>query len=233
MKSESRSVMSNSFRPNWLYSPWNSPGQNTRLGSLSLLQGIFPNPGIEPRSPTLQADSLAAEPPGKPKNIGVGSLSLLQGIFPNPGIDPGSPALQAGSLPTELCERMQSKVLEELSLIPSFSSPSLCMWEVLWLVMWGLKCFLSSAICKNFKADTLPCPGLKHTSCTPFSNKDVLPCHCLAEIFYHGSKKGTRKYVSKKRGGLLSMIKVLLRGITHFRWWKFAKHSARPFLVKR
>ena len=39
------------------------------------------NPGIEPRSPALQADSLQAEPQGKPKNNGVGSLSLLQGIF--------------------------------------------------------------------------------------------------------------------------------------------------------
>ena len=39
------------------------------------------NPGIEPRSPTLQADSLPAEPQGKPKNTGVGSISLLQGIF--------------------------------------------------------------------------------------------------------------------------------------------------------
>ena len=42
----------------------------------------LPNPGIKTRSPALQADSLPAEPPGKPKNIGVGSLSLLQGIFP-------------------------------------------------------------------------------------------------------------------------------------------------------
>ena len=33
------------------------------------------------RSPTLQADSLPAEPPGKPKNTAVGSLSLLQWIF--------------------------------------------------------------------------------------------------------------------------------------------------------
>ena len=40
--------------------------------------GGLPNPGIEPRSPTLQADSLPAEPPGKLKNTGVGSLSLLQ-----------------------------------------------------------------------------------------------------------------------------------------------------------
>ena len=42
--------MSNSLRPHGLYSPWNSPGQNTGVGSLSLLQGIFPtqasNPGL-------------------------------------------------------------------------------------------------------------------------------------------------------------------------------------------
>ena len=42
----------------------------------------LPNPGIKPRSPTLQVDSLPSKPPGKPKNTGVGSLSLLQGIFP-------------------------------------------------------------------------------------------------------------------------------------------------------
>ena len=34
-------------------------------------------PGIEPRSSTLQLDSLPSEPPGKPMNTGVGSLSLL------------------------------------------------------------------------------------------------------------------------------------------------------------
>ena len=38
-------------------------------------------PRDQTQSPTLQADSLAAEPQGKPKNTGVGSLSLLQGIF--------------------------------------------------------------------------------------------------------------------------------------------------------
>ena len=35
----------------------------------------------QPRSPTLQADSLPSEPPGKPMNTGVGILSLLQRIF--------------------------------------------------------------------------------------------------------------------------------------------------------
>ena len=52
--------MSDSLQLHELYSPWNSPGQNTGVGSLSLLQGI------EPRSPTLQANSLPAEPQGKP-----------------------------------------------------------------------------------------------------------------------------------------------------------------------
>ena len=65
--------------PHGLYSPWNSPGQNTGVGSLSLLWGNLSNPGIKPRSPTLQADSLLAEPQGKPKNIGVGSLSFYSG----------------------------------------------------------------------------------------------------------------------------------------------------------
>ena len=68
-----------------------SPGQNNGVGSLSLLQGILPNPRIKPRSSTLLADSLPAEPQGKPKNTGVGSLSLLQGIFPTQGSNPGLP----------------------------------------------------------------------------------------------------------------------------------------------
>ena len=37
--------MSESLRPHGLYSPWNSPGQNTGVGSLSLLQGILPTQG--------------------------------------------------------------------------------------------------------------------------------------------------------------------------------------------
>ena len=41
-ESESCSVVSDSLQPYGLYSPWNFPGQNTAVGSLSLLQGIFP-----------------------------------------------------------------------------------------------------------------------------------------------------------------------------------------------
>ena len=49
--SGSHSVVSNSLRPHGLYSPWNFPGQNSRVGSLSLLQGIFPTQGLNPSLP--------------------------------------------------------------------------------------------------------------------------------------------------------------------------------------
>ena len=69
-----------------LYSPWN---------------GDLPYPGIEPRPPALQMDSLLAERPGKPKNTGVVSHSPSPGDLPNPGIELMSPTLQADSLPDE------------------------------------------------------------------------------------------------------------------------------------
>ena len=60
--------MSDSFRPHELYSPWNSLGQTIGVGSQPFPSpGHLPIPGIEPRSPTLQADSLPAEPLGKPR----------------------------------------------------------------------------------------------------------------------------------------------------------------------
>ena len=45
---ESHPFTSNSLQPHGLYSPWNSPGQNTGVGSISLLQGIFPTQGLNP-----------------------------------------------------------------------------------------------------------------------------------------------------------------------------------------
>ena len=47
-ESESRSVISDSLHPHGLYSPWNSPRQNTWVGSLLLLWGIFPTQGSNP-----------------------------------------------------------------------------------------------------------------------------------------------------------------------------------------
>ena len=55
-------VMSDSLQPHGLYSPWNALGQNTGMGSLPLLNGIFPTQGSNPgRSPALQVDSLPTE----------------------------------------------------------------------------------------------------------------------------------------------------------------------------
>ena len=48
---ESHSVMSNSLQPCGLQSLWNFPGQNTGVGSFSLLQGIFPTQGSNPSLP--------------------------------------------------------------------------------------------------------------------------------------------------------------------------------------
>ena len=49
-ENESSSVVSGSLQPHGLYGPWDSPGKNTGVGRLSLLQGIFPtqrsNPGL-------------------------------------------------------------------------------------------------------------------------------------------------------------------------------------------
>ena len=74
-------VTSDPLQPRGLYSPWNSPGQNTGVGSLSLIQGIFSTQGPNPGLSHYRADSLAAEPPGKLKKTGVGNLSLLPQIF--------------------------------------------------------------------------------------------------------------------------------------------------------
>ena len=48
VQSASLSVVLSSLWLHGLYSPWNSPGQNTGVGSLSLLQGIFPTQGSNP-----------------------------------------------------------------------------------------------------------------------------------------------------------------------------------------
>ena len=50
-ESASHLVVSSSLWSRGLYSPWNSPGQTTGMGSLSLFQGIFPTQGLKPGLP--------------------------------------------------------------------------------------------------------------------------------------------------------------------------------------
>ena len=54
-----------------------SPGKNIGSGLPCPPPGDLPIPRIEPRSPTLQVNSLQYEPPVKPSNTGVSSVSLL------------------------------------------------------------------------------------------------------------------------------------------------------------
>ena len=67
--------------------PWDSPSKNTGVGCHSLLQGIFPTQGSNPRlmSPALAGRFLTTnityEAP-------LGSLSFFQGIFPTQGLNP-------------------------------------------------------------------------------------------------------------------------------------------------
>ena len=66
----------------WFTYCWSLAWRILSITLLACSPGHLPNPGIKPRSPALQVDSLPAEPQGKPNNAGVGGLSLLQGIFP-------------------------------------------------------------------------------------------------------------------------------------------------------
>ena len=83
-----------------VYSPWSSPGQNLGVGSLSLLQGIFPTQGSNSGLPHCRRilyqlshreaqEYRSGEPIPSPADL------------PGPGVEPGSPALQTDSLPIE------------------------------------------------------------------------------------------------------------------------------------
>ena len=81
LESESHSVVSNSATP-WTYRPWNSPGQNTGMGSPSLLREIFPAQGSNLDLPHCRQILYHLSHKGSPGILGVGSLYLLQQIFP-------------------------------------------------------------------------------------------------------------------------------------------------------
>ena len=98
-ESESHSIVSDSLLSRGLYSPWNSPGQNTGVGSHSLLQGIFPNQGSNPDLPHCRWIFYQLSHEGVPRILEwVPSPADL----PNSGIKPGSLGFLADSLAAEL-----------------------------------------------------------------------------------------------------------------------------------
>ena len=68
--SESHSVVSDSLWPHGLYSPWTSIGQNTGVGSLSFLQGIFPIHGLNPGLPHCRRILYELSHKGSPRTLG-------------------------------------------------------------------------------------------------------------------------------------------------------------------
>ena len=83
-----------------LYRPWNSPGQNTGVGSLCLLQGIFPTQGSNPGLPHCRWILYQLIHKRSPRILQwVDYPFSSRSSWPR---NSGSPALQADSLPTEL-----------------------------------------------------------------------------------------------------------------------------------
>ena len=92
------SVMSDSLRPHGLQPTrllcwWDSPGQNTGVGSCSLLQGIFPTQGSNPGLPHCRWILYQMSHKGSPRILAWVAYPFSREL-PDPGIKPGSSALQ-------------------------------------------------------------------------------------------------------------------------------------------
>ena len=75
------SVVSDSLQPHGLYSPWNSQGQNTGEGSLSLLQGIFPTQGSIPGLPHCRRILHQLSHKGSPSTYGASAKRTAVAIM--------------------------------------------------------------------------------------------------------------------------------------------------------
>ena len=96
-------TQSNSLQPHGLHSSWNSPGQNTGMDSLSLLQEIFPTQGSYPGLPHCRQILYQLSHKGCPRMLEwvAYPFSSRSSQPRNWSSEPGSPLLQMDSLPTE------------------------------------------------------------------------------------------------------------------------------------
>ena len=108
--SESRSVVSHSCDPRGPYSAWNSPGQNTAVGSLSLLQRIFPTQESNPGLPHCRRIRYQLSHKGSPRILEWVAYPFSSRSS-RPKKERGSPVLQVDSLPSELSGKL--KVIRE------------------------------------------------------------------------------------------------------------------------
>ena len=78
VESESCSVVYDSLPPHGLYSRWNSAGQNTGVGSLSLIQGIFQTQRSNPGLPHCRQILHQLSHKGSPDGVGHSEKGELQ-----------------------------------------------------------------------------------------------------------------------------------------------------------
>ena len=94
-------VVSDSLWPHGPYSPWNSPGQNTGVGSLSLLQRIFPTQGWNPGLPHCLWILYQLSHKWSPRIVEWVAYPFFRGSS-QPSNQTGVSCIVADSLPTEL-----------------------------------------------------------------------------------------------------------------------------------
>ena len=98
---ESHSVVSDSLQPHRLYSPWNSPGQNTGVGSIPFSRGSS-QPTDQTQVSFIAGGFFTSLATRETQEYWDGWPVPSPGDLPNSEIKPGSPGLQANSLPAEL-----------------------------------------------------------------------------------------------------------------------------------
>ena len=107
-ESESHSVVSDSLKPHGLYSSWNSPDQITGVGSLSLLQGIFPTQGLSPGLPHCRRILYLLSQKGSPRILELLAYPFSRGSsWPRNGN--GVSCIAGDSLATELSGKPGSR----------------------------------------------------------------------------------------------------------------------------
>ena len=137
-RSVSDSLQPCGLKPSRLLCPWGFSRQESWSGLPCPPPGDLPNPGIKPRSPALQTDSLLSEPPGKPKNTGVGSLSLLWEDFP--------------------IQEMKQGLLHCRWILSQLSFPTLCRFISRYFTLFDWDCFL------NFSDSSFLCIEMQQIS---------------------------------------------------------------------
>ena len=105
---KSHSIVSDSLQPPGLYSPWNSPGQKSGVGSLSLLQGVFLTQGSNPGLPHCRWILYQLSHEGSPRILEWVAYPFSSG-FSQPRNQTGVSSLWANSLPTELSGKPKIK----------------------------------------------------------------------------------------------------------------------------